>query len=917
MNDAGAYYRGGALSGGFRGMKQRRYLRVEYQFTGAFKLRTTAPELPPRFLQRPRLDSMLARGSQKSVTIVCAGAGYGKTLAIAAWIRRSDLPGPVTWLTVDDAYDMRSFWTDLLDALRISDVLPGSSTLRDISPGPQFGIRELNRIVEALTQLPDPVVLVLDDFQNIKDGQALDFLNHVVEQRIPQLRLVLVTRAEPRLRLSRLRLEGHVTEIGADDLAFTEGEAHGVCVLSGHPLAGREFADLLRRTQGWPAGLRLALLNLSDSRAAGESRLHEFGANNRRVAEYLLEEVLDQLSASDRRFLLATSVADQMTAELARTLSGRVDSQQVLEGLVARNALTVRLSDRPGWFQYHPLLRELLRERLAAENPDSVYELNGLAADWYAAAAEPIVAIRHYSVARDWNAVMRVLSAVALPMVLSPHAAALVSALSVADAEAAVRPTVPTLLAAMVCAYQRHEFEAMSRHTDDAARLVEGSADPEAAATILIAVARLVRARTIAPGELTASAGKLMELANDLPRQRFPAAPAYTLIASNNHAIGLVLEGHLDEAYVGLTAARSGAEHARMGLLEIAATSYLSLIAVMSGDLVRARVTSAIAMDMAERRGWVNEPQRLAAVAAATLIHLHAHELEAAQEQIDSALSSALPETDVAGRLIVNIAAVGVATARADLVEARVRLKRLVTEQDAMGDLPDLLARWSRATHAEVMLLAGDPHEVLALVDDPGGEIDYASALERVVRAKALLALADPAGALDALGPAKQFSDYRVQATEAAICESIAYLRLHRDVAAVARFADAVALAQPMGLLAPFVSAGAQIATHLIRQEHLSDEYREFVGELIVATGPGTANADSVQVDPMRAVPAFTERELAVLQYLPTLLRASDIATDLFVSVNTVKTHLRGIYTKLGVNNRREAVRQARHLQLL
>lgn len=883
-------------------------------FTGALTLRTSQPQLPPQFLPRPRLDAKFATGSAGAITVVSAGAGYGKTLAVTAWIASGNLPGPVVWLTTDHSYDVRGFWTDLLDALRIRDVLPATGPLRDIAPGPRFGLAELDRIVEALTQLPGPVVLVLDDFHNIDDSQVLDFLSRVLERRIPQLRLILVTRTEPQLRLARLRLADQVTEIGGDDLAFTAGEAHEVCVLSGHPLVGHDLADLLRRTQGWPVGLRLALINLGDPRAA--PGLGGFGGNNRRVATYLLEEVLDQLSASDRRFLLATSIVDQMTAELARQLTGRVDSGQVLENLVARNALTVRLSDRPNWFRYHPLLRELLRDRLIAENPDGVFELNQRAAQWYADENEPITAIHHYSLARDWDAVLQVLGSTALPLMLSSQASALVSALSPADAEAALRPTPPTLLAAMVCAYQRHDFDSMARHAEAAARLFEGAGAPEPAAVIVIAVARMVNARSFDLSSIVDASSHLLQLADELPRQQVPAAPAYSLIASNNRAIGLVLEGRLAEAYCGLTVARATAAQLGMGLLELAATSYLSLVDAMAGDLTRARALSDTALEFAERRGWSSEPQMLAAVAAAALIDLQTNELDAAQRHIDSALSAALPETDIGSRLILDIAAVGVATARGDVVEARLRLKHLDTEQSGAGELSEFITRWIRVAHADVSLLAGKPDEIPTLIADPGAAIDFVSAMERVVRARALLALADPMAALAALGPAQHFDDYRTQAIEAAIVESIAGLRLHRDRAASARFADAVSLAQPIGSIAPFIATATDIAPQLTRHDHLTDQHRDFVARVITATNAGrTSPGPFRQISPPPST--LTERELAVLQYLPTLLRATDIADDLFVSVNTVKSHMRGIYSKLGVSNRREAVQRARECRLL
>ncbi len=363
----------------------------------------------------------------------------------------------------------------------------------------------------------------------------------------------------------------------------------------------------------------------------------------------------------------------------------------------------------------------------------------------------------------------------------------------------------------------------------------------------------------------------------------------------------------------GLTTVRTRAQHVGMGLMEMAATSYLSLMDAMVGDVAQARKLSTEAIDNAERRGWSSEPQRLPAVAAAALVHLQCHELDAAQHLLDSALGTALPETDIGSRLILNIVAVGVATARRDLVEARIRLRQLDTERVDVGAPSDFLQRWIRVVHADVLLLAGRPDDALSAVSDPGGTTDFGSAMERVARSKAHLALGHPSDALTALGPAHRFDGYRVQSTQATIIESIAYLRLHRDVAAASRFADAVALAQPGGLIAPFITTGPDVAAQLTRHKHLTDKHTEFVDELITAIGSVPTRAPTSSAPP----PELTERELAVLQYLPTLLRATDIADDLFVSVNTVKSHLRGIYSKLGASNRREAVQLARDHQLI
>ncbi|WP_168176657.1 LuxR C-terminal-related transcriptional regulator [Williamsia sp. 1135] len=888
------------------------------QYTAAFRLRTSRSDPPPGFVERQRLNSMLNHGARRAVTIVCAGPGYGKTLAVSAWVGRGDPPGPVAWLTADTRYDVQGLWADLLDALRISGVVPQSSVLATLTPGVQFGEPEFDRIVEGLMRLPTPIVVVLDDFHHITDPAALDSLNRVAEYRIPQLRLVLVSRTEPELRLSRLRLVDDVADIDGNDLTYTAAETREVCARSGVTVVDGAATELHSRTQGWPAGLRLAMISV-DEAAGAVPALEHFSGNNRRVAEYLLEEILDRLSPSDRLFLLATSVVDQMTAELARALSGRVDSRQVLEDLVARNALTVRLSDRPNWFRYHPLLRELLLDRLSAENPDSVPELNRRAADWYVGRNEPIDALRHYAYARDWSTVARVLGQVALPLILTPQAAALVSALSTVYDDVARLPTAETLIVALVCDYQRHDFESMQRNADEATLLLNGTADPLTDVyRVIIAIAHTVHARASVPSQLVDTADALLELLDHVPRREVPASAAYAVVGINNRATGLVHEGHLDEAQVALSAVRTQGEHLGLGLTVLSAASYLSLVEFLLGDLDQAETESTSSLAAAERRGWAREPQLLAAYAAAALVYLDRGEREKAERYIDAGLVASTKGSDFGCRLLLHVAAVGVAVARQEASTARTALHRLDLSA-ASTSLPALLVAWSRVCRAEVAMAVGEPHialDVIGDLGDPGDPVEdvgYVSSLMRITRAKALLELARPAAALEELRPAGRFAGFRALAAEGALLEAAAQGHLRRDNIAVERIGAAVALSAPIGLRRPFLRQDAQIPIQLNRYIRLSGDRSSFVTELAGTFGVVT----ELTTPPATVLQSLTERELAVLKYLPTMLKSSEIAADLFVSVNTVKTHQRSIYRKLGVSNRREAVESARYWEML
>lgn len=350
-----------------------------------------------------------------------------------------------------------------------------------------------------------------------------------------------------------------------------------------------------------------------------------------------------------------------------------------------------------------------------------------------------------------------------------------------------------------------------------------------------------------------------------------------------------------------------------MGLLELSATSYLALIDVLSGNLAKAHTTSTAALGVAETKGWTRELQVLCAHAVAALVHLDRNELDDAQRCVDSGLASTEEGSDVGCRVLLKIAAVGVAVARGDLFAAQNMLTRLDLLTAGLGELPALLARWTRVTHADVLLLAGDPEAALEQIADPADVIDYASALDRIVRAKGFLALDDPLRAVESIGLASRFNPYRALAAEAAVLAAAAYGRARRDTLAAERMAEAVALAEPIGLRRPFLLPDPQIAIQWNRFRHLTGDSSVFAVDISAMVGTSVAET----TPPPIVLQALTERELSVLRYLPSLLKSAEIAADLFLSVNTVKTHQRSNYRKLGVATRREAVESARHWELL
>ena len=819
----------------------------------------------------------------------------------------------MAWLSVDDSdNDPQAVWSDVLGARTIGGALPAGGALRELVPAAGFGAREAQQVRAGLAELPQTVTLVLDDFQQIRDRRVLDSIGQLLENQPHRLRLVLVTRSDPVLRLNRLRVHGDLCDIRADDLAFTRDETVELLHSNGLYPSPAQLGVLLDRTQGWVAGLRLAMLCLDP--ADIDRGIDAFSGTDRLVADYLVEELLDRLPAADRGFLLTTSIADRINAALANELTDRTDGKVVLDRLLARNALLVGLAGSTEWFRFHPMLRDLLANRLALEQPGVLQDLHLRASRWFAAHGEPIHAIRHATAGQHWAEARRLLTDVAWPQALTPNAPALVAALGPAADRAMTDPSTGTLLAAAVRDLHRRDFDAMMRATTAAAEgLAEVPLGEQYSAEALIALLRVAHSRIHNPERTVPTADHLLGLLDRRPGQRLPSAQQHRVIATNNLAVGRLWTSEFDAAAVALTSVQIRCHELGLGLTELSAHAHLALLDVIHGRLPDAGRRAGAAYGIANRRGWAGESQVLGLFAALAMTDLEQGRLDMAAATIDSGLAISLTGSDACCRVMLGIAAVGVAVARIDAVAARAASARLTTIQNQVGNLPPLLFRWCAVAHAEAHLTAGEPEAATLLVGDSRDGLGFMSALERVAVAKARLLLGQPDAALDALAPIPLAAlPFLGPLVEARVLAAVAADRAHRDTAALDAITEAIDLAQAVGMSRPFLAAGPSIGGLLTRHRHLVARHLTFTGTLfardVLSPTAGPANAP---------VGPLTERERAVLKYLPTMLKSAEIASDLFVTINTVKTHQQAIYRKLGVNTRRDAVDTARALNLL
>jgi LuxR family maltose regulon positive regulatory protein len=439
------------------------------------------------------------------------------------------------------------------------------------------------------------------------------------------------------------------------------------------------------------------------------------------------------------------------------------------------------------------------------------------------------------------------------------------------------------------------------------------------------------------PARTAQLAARLVDLLDHAPRRRLPAIESYRIIAANNIAIGQLWTGDLAAARSTLSTVESRAQAFGLGLVELSAQAHLAMLDAILGRVASAERRARAARTVAERRGWAREPQALGLHVAMALTHLQRNELAAAQREIDVGLRVSDSGSDAACRVALGIAGVGVAVMRRDRAVVGAAAARLASTEAAAGELPPMLLRWCAVARADAALVAVGPVAAIDRLDEVGDPSDLPGSLGRVVLAKAHLELNEPAVALALLEEITAASSpYLAAVVEAKLISAVAADRVHRDMAAMAAVTEAVDLAHAVGVIRPFLAVGPRIPALLVRHRHVVARHLDFTGSLCAAAAAGSAAgagsaaaggssggagsaagaAARAGVDPS-TVEVLTEREHVVLEYLPTMFKSAEIASDLFVTVNTIKSHQQSIYRKLGVTTRREAVDRARELNLI
>ncbi len=450
------------------------------------------PRPPTGLVPRPRLVERLSRGAQSRLTLVSAPAGFGKSSLLAGWLEQKPVDGSVAWLSLDASdKGSSSFWTYLVTALHGAVPSVGSGSLA-LATSPHVETELLlGRLVNEVAAAPGPIWLVLDDYHHVDSpevGQGMAFL---VEHLPPHLHLVLSTRADPDLPLSRWRVRGELVEIRAADLRFTTEETAAYFQsVTGLALASSDVAALAERTEGWIAALQLAGLSMQ-GREDVSSFIAQFAGNDRYLMDYLVEEVLEHRPGPIRDFLLRTAVLDRLTGSLCDTLTDRTDGSTLLASLERANLFLVPLDDRREWYRYHHLFADVLRARLRAEQPELLPLLHQRASGWYERHDLTHEAVKHALAAGDFDRAARLVE-LAVPAIRRDRHDAVLAAWFQALPDEVIRasPVLSVFYAYMLLA--SGDLDAVEARLTDAecilAAIPEGSARPWADAAELNAL---------------------------------------------------------------------------------------------------------------------------------------------------------------------------------------------------------------------------------------------------------------------------------------------------------------------------------------------------------------------------------------------------------------------------------------------
>ncbi|MGW3323137.1 LuxR C-terminal-related transcriptional regulator [Streptomyces virginiae] len=884
--------------------------------------RFAPPAVPKLLVHRPELLGRLTAGAQGPLTLINGPAGSGKTVLTAHWAAHGRTTRPPMWLTVEPDDAPGAFWAYVLEALHRGGVALPTEVGR---PTRAEGVTRsfLVRLADGLAASAQPAILVLDQFDTTQPPATSQGLDFVLRHAAGGLRIVLTSRSDSLLPLHRYRAAGEITEIRHADLRFTDADAEALLGEHHLTVSPDGIRLLMERTEGWAAGVRLCALAMQRS-ADPEAFLRQFAADRTTIADYLLTEVLDAQPPPTQDLLLRVCVTDRVHPDLADALTGRDDGARTLAGLARDNAFLEQI-DASAWYRLHPLFAEVLRAHLRQRCPGLEPRLHGRAARWLARTGRLTEAVLQGAAAGDWQfAAAQLVDNLALGRLLTGLEADQLGRAFAGMPTGAPGPA-PALVGA-ACRLAEQDLpgcEAALRRAD--ASLVSPADAPLAdacgpAARFGRAFLGVLAGRPT--DDLTATeraAADADRLLRELPPPLVAEHPELrALLLAHLGAVELGA-GRLDRAESTLTDAVAACGPPGTEAPLCGALGSLALTALLRGRLCQAAEHARASLAVAERSALPTERRTAIDHLVLAGVAVEQDDLPAARLHLDLATAAPGPRPDPATAVRAAVIGARIAAAEGDGDAALAALRAV----DAAGP-PAWAADELAVAESAVHLAGGDAAEALRALDAvaaPDGDRPERA----LARARALLAAGRAADAARALAgvPADDGVPMPVRAHACLLHARIAEARgdspqAHRCLG------EALALARPEELRRMFTESGPWVRRTLREDPRTARSH----GWLIPRAPARTARASGAAGTARTArtpradgrppvVETLSARETEVLGKAAELLSTEEIATELYVSANTVKTHLKSIYRKLGVTRRSEAVHRAQDLGML
>jgi LuxR family maltose regulon positive regulatory protein len=885
------------------------------------------PRVRRGLVPRPRLSERLNRGAESKLTLVSAPAGFGKTTLLSEWL--DGLKCSAAWVSLEQADNQAaSFWSYVIAALQTVEPHFGADAMSLLqSPQPPPIEAVLTLLLNELSATSRDVVLVLDDYHVIDAHDVQHGMTFLLDHLPPRLHLVIATRADPPLPLARLRARGELTEIRAADLRFTSVEAaaylNRVMALD---LSAADIAALEGRTEGWIAALQLAALSMQ-GRTDVAGFIAGFAGDDRYIVDYLVEEVLHRQPESVRTFLQQTAILNRLSGPLCDAVTGQDGGKAMLAALERTNLFVVALDDHRRWYRYHHLFADVLRTRLLDEHPERLAELHRRASAWFERAGEALEAIRHALAANDFSKAADLIELAAPGLRRSRHEAALLGWFAaLPDELLRRRPVLSNVFAGELLGGGR--LEDADARLRDAERWLgpSGAGRTEAVSSGMVVVDEEQFRRL--PGAIAVHrAGHALLLGNlalteEHARRALDLAPddddlgrgsAAALLGLAGWAYGDLEPAHQSYA-AGMASLRRAGHHADA----LGCTLALADIRIAQGRLRDAMRTHEQALQLSADAGPLRAPVLRGTAdmhVGMSRIHCEWNDLQSAMQHLVTSQElgehSGLPQNPYRWR----VAMARVLEAEGNLDSALNLLQE--AEHLYVGDFfPNV--RPVSAIKARVWVAQRKLDEALdwsrerglSVVDD----LSYLREFEHITLARLLLArraIPDAMGLLERLRRAAHDGARTGSVIEILVLQAIGYQTQDNVAAALVPLERALALAEPEGYVRIFVDEGPAMAA-LLQAAAKQKIATEYARRLLAAFGKPD-NSTPVSQGLMEPL---SERELDVLRLLGTDLGGPDIARQLVVSLSTLRTHTRSIYGKLGVNNRRAAVRRADELDV-